>query len=133
MHVDIRGFGPLLFRAGTHRIDQTGDSPSALFGVIEQSLDRHSQSDPLDRVAKGIRWQIVTQRKECTLLQSRADEHGSNFPNVSHPGFAKPCCERILRIALFDRVIALASRKVLHNLLRDGNQWIPMLMLKRVV
>ena len=90
VHVDIRGFGALLFGAGTHRIDQTGDAPGALFSIIQQSLDRHSRSDPLHRIAKSVGGQIITQRFQRTLVQSCANEHRGDFPGVSDPAFAKP-------------------------------------------
>jgi hypothetical protein len=88
--VDIRGLGPLLFRAGTDCIDQTGDTPGALFGIIEQSLDRHSRSDPLHRVAKGVGGQIVAQRNQRTFVHSRANQHRSDLPGVIDSAFAKP-------------------------------------------
>ena len=133
MDVNIRGLRALLSRDGTHRFDQAGDSPGGLFCVVKQRLNLQPQGDPPQRVAESVLWQKFAQRNQGTHFQSGADERGSDFPGVSHPSFAQPCCEHILRIALLDRMILPASRRVLQNLAHKCDQPIPVFMLKRVV
>ena len=133
MHVDIRGFCALLLRAGTYCIDQIGDPPGALLGVIEQCLDRHPQSDPSHRVPESVLWQIFTQQNEHAGVQSRADKHRSDFPGVRHATSSQPGREGILRIALLDRLMMPASRKIFQNLARERDQPVPVLMRKRVM
>ena len=71
-------------------------------------------------------------RPHCSMkIESRAHEHGSDFPGVSHLSFSQPGCERLLRIALLDRVMMLISRKLLQNLARECDQPNPVLLLKR--
>ena len=133
MHVNIRSLRALLSRDGTHGFDQAGDSPGGLFRVVKQRLNLQPQDDPSHRVAESVLWQKFAQRNQGTHFQPRADERGSDFPGVGHPSFSQPGCEHILRIALLNRVMALASRRVLQNLADECDQPIPVLMLKRVV
>ena len=84
-------------------------SPKAFFGKSSRSETRALISNPAPTSVGAIFQASVT-------------------PTSSQPG-----CEHVLRIALLDRMILLASRRVLQNLAYECNQPIPVFMLKGVV
>jgi hypothetical protein len=85
MHVNIREFGTLLSRDGTHGFDQAGDSSGGLFCIVKQRLNLQPQGDPPQRVAESVLWQKFAQRNQSTRIQSRAHERGSDFPRRQSP------------------------------------------------
>jgi hypothetical protein len=84
------------------------------------------------RVIENILWQKVAERNELHSFSTPRRRARGRFSRRRSPSFSQPRCERIFRIALLNRVMALANRRVLQNR-RECDQPIPVFTLKGVV